>query len=121
MKYCSKCGNEIFDDTVICPHCGCYTDDMCKNKKNSEYKTTAMVFMIVRCAIVFIISIATFITDGFIVGARWFLPLLWCVPMTIVYSLKTSDGEEVGLCFKILSLIFVSVVAGIVMLCDKTE
>ena len=23
MKYCSKCGQEINDDAVICVHCGC--------------------------------------------------------------------------------------------------
>ena len=26
MKYCSKCGKEIFDETVVCPHCGCATN-----------------------------------------------------------------------------------------------
>lgn len=28
MKYCSKCGNELFDEAVICPKCGCATDDV---------------------------------------------------------------------------------------------
>lgn len=23
MKYCSKCGQEVHDDAVVCPHCGC--------------------------------------------------------------------------------------------------
>ena len=23
MKYCTKCGNELMEDAVICPHCGC--------------------------------------------------------------------------------------------------
>lgn len=23
MKYCNKCGKEIMDEAVICPHCGC--------------------------------------------------------------------------------------------------
>lgn len=26
MKYCSKCGKELFDEAVICPGCGCKTD-----------------------------------------------------------------------------------------------
>lgn len=25
MKFCSKCGKEILDEAVICPHCGCAT------------------------------------------------------------------------------------------------
>lgn len=23
MKFCTKCGKELFDEAVICPHCGC--------------------------------------------------------------------------------------------------
>ena len=23
MKFCSKCGKEIVDEAVVCPHCGC--------------------------------------------------------------------------------------------------
>ena len=23
MKFCSKCGKEILEEAVICPHCGC--------------------------------------------------------------------------------------------------
>ena len=23
MKFCTKCGKEIFEEAVICPHCGC--------------------------------------------------------------------------------------------------
>ena len=23
MKYCSKCGNEVVDEAVMCPKCGC--------------------------------------------------------------------------------------------------
>lgn len=26
MKYCSKCGNELLDEAVICPKCGCATE-----------------------------------------------------------------------------------------------
>jgi len=28
MKFCSKCGNELFDEAVICPKCGCATGDL---------------------------------------------------------------------------------------------
>lgn len=23
MKYCEKCGNELFDEAIMCPKCGC--------------------------------------------------------------------------------------------------
>ena len=26
MKYCTKCGKELFDEAVICPGCGCPTE-----------------------------------------------------------------------------------------------
>lgn len=32
MKYCSKCGNELHDDAVICPKCGCPIE-------NNQHKT----------------------------------------------------------------------------------
>jgi len=28
MKFCSKCGKEILEDAVICPHCGCAVGKM---------------------------------------------------------------------------------------------
>lgn len=32
MKFCYKCGKELLDDAVLCPHCGCMVND---NKNNS--------------------------------------------------------------------------------------
>lgn len=32
MKYCSKCGNELHDEAVICPKCGCPIE-------NTQHKT----------------------------------------------------------------------------------
>ena len=26
MKYCTKCGKELIDEAVVCPHCGCATE-----------------------------------------------------------------------------------------------
>lgn len=37
MKYCSKCGKEILDEAVICPHCGCAADN---RKLDREEKIT---------------------------------------------------------------------------------
>ena len=27
MKFCSKCGKEVVDEAVICPNCGCSTEN----------------------------------------------------------------------------------------------
>ena len=53
-----------------------------------------------------------------IIGGFAILPLAWCIPMLITYSGKVKRGEKVGTAFKICSLIFVNVFAGIYMLCD---
>lgn len=27
MKFCSKCGNQLVDEAVVCPNCGCAASD----------------------------------------------------------------------------------------------
>lgn len=41
MKYCSKCGNEVDDEAVICPKCGCAIGD---NKVAATGKNDAPSF-----------------------------------------------------------------------------
>ncbi|HPG91809.1 MAG TPA: hypothetical protein PK675_00180 [Clostridia bacterium] len=33
MKYCEKCGSEMYDDAVICTNCGCSTKKIAKEGK----------------------------------------------------------------------------------------
>lgn len=73
------------------------------SSKHSGLMTAAKVFMILR-----------------IVTSVWcVLPLLWCIPMTVYCFNKTKKGESVSTGFKIASLIFVTLLGGIFMLCDK--
>lgn len=105
MKYCTKCGNELVDDAVVCTKCGCATDPnmfISKNKK-SELSTVAKIFMIISTVIM-----------GF-----YLIPLAWCIPMTISYSNKVKNGENISNGFKVCCLLFVSVISGIIMLCDN--
>ena len=41
MKYCVKCGNELHDEAVICPKCGCAVEDIfygaMKKQKKAPY------------------------------------------------------------------------------------
>ena len=105
--YCSNCGNEINEQAVICPNCGVPTgnyEKFSKQTKNTSDRGASKAFMILAC----IFSIA------------WLLiPLAWCLPMTIVYFKKVNRGEDVGTGFKVCTLLFVSTIAGILMLCDK--
>ena len=36
MKYCVHCGNELLDDAVICPKCGCRVPNIKEEKKEDE-------------------------------------------------------------------------------------
>lgn len=110
MKYCSHCGSEIFDEAVICPHCGCSVQETIKatpvNNTSSEKNTIrliAKVFMILGC-----------------ISVGWTLiPLIWCIPMTVKYWKACDNGEDVSTAFKICSLLFVNLIAGILMLAEE--
>lgn len=106
--YCVKCGAEINDEAVICPKCGCYTNQVKTKKQNNTaqpttLQTIAKVFMILGC----------------IFNAFWIISLVWTIPMTTSYTSKINSGESVGVGFKICSLLFVNLIAGILMLCDN--
>ena len=110
MKYCSKCGKELVDDAVICTGCGRALEAMApvaeeKNVKLSGLQIAAKVFMIL----------------GTIYMGFFLLPLAWCLPMTISYCRKIKAGEPIGVGFKICSLLFVSLLGGIFMLCDNDK
>ena len=71
MKICSKCGNEIHDDAVICVHCGCLVGELVvkKEKKVKEPKEESALlafflgllsfFCPILGLIIFIISVIT--------------------------------------------------------------
>ena len=45
MKYCQKCGNEIMDEAVICPKCGCATGALeSKKAENTGLITAGLIF-----------------------------------------------------------------------------
>lgn len=47
---CKKCGNEIFDEAVICPHCGCETEN---NKKDvNDSVNGGLIFLAILIPIV---------------------------------------------------------------------
>ena len=108
MKYCTKCGNELMDEAVICPKCGCATgyQSLVSNepeKTPSGLKIAAKILMIV----------------GTVCMGLYIIPLAWCLPMTISYCNKIKRGEKISTGFKICTLLFVSLVGGILMLCDQ--
>ena len=105
--FCTNCGNELNDQAVICPNCGIptanykgYSKGGCANKNYNLIK----IFLIISC----ICSIFSFL-----------IPLAWCLPLTISYCRKVERGEEITVGFKVCILIFVSLISGVLMLCDE--
>ena len=130
MKYCTYCGKQLVDEAAFCASCGraigtthdticdqqgtSAKEIQCQNtqlnstthdrQETSALKTIAKVFMIIGC-------IAT--------AGYFLIPLCWTIPMTVHYFNAVKNNKCVGTGFKVCTLIFVSLIAGIIMLCDK--
>ena len=74
-------------------------------QKESGMKTAAKVFMIIGTVAMGV--------------AGYLIPLAWCIPMTVSYFKKVKTGQPISTGFKVCSLLFVSLVGGILMLCDN--
>jgi len=74
-------------------------------RRESGLTTAAKVLMIIG-------TVSTSLT--------WFLiPLAWCIPMTVSYFKKVKYNQPISTGFKVCSLLFVSLIGGILMLCDN--
>ena len=104
MKYCTHCGAEMLDDAVVCVKCGCSSDAQAKATDNdNNMRLLVKIFIIIGC---------------FSIG--WALiPLAWCIPMPVSTFKKLDAGEKLSTGFKVCSLIFVNLIAGIIMLCSE--
>ena len=50
MKYCQKCGNELVDEAVVCPGCGCAVEQPKKgNGGNDGLAIASKIFLILGC------------------------------------------------------------------------
>ena len=112
-KYCTKCGAEMLEEAVVCVKCGCMTQETprayagTKEKKSDGLVTAAKILMIIGTVYTSLLT--------FCVG------LAWCLPMTLSYFNKVKQGIPVTTGFKVCSLLFVNMVAGILMLCDNDQ
>lgn len=106
MKYCQHCGAQLMDEAVICPSCGCAVESrQAKAETSSMLKLIAKIFMILGC-----------ISTGWCI-----IPLIWTIPMTVHYWKSVENRTPVSTGFKICSLLFVNLIAGILMLCDNED
>ena len=147
MKYCHRCGTELTDESAYCNKCGAwqyvetqqdthYQQANFNQPQQKEYKHQKVFevinkvlmiyhssqFAIVALLALFFTVMALVLPDPTAWPATimlWFLtlPLAWMIPMTVHYFKKTMAGEPTTLTFKICTLLFVSLLAGIFMLC----
>ena len=106
MKYCQKCGKEIVDEAVVCPNCGCSVEEKKKEDGgNDGLAVASKIFLILGC-----------------IAQDWMLvPLAWCLPITISICKKLKANEPIGTGHKVCSLLFVSLIGGILLLCRSDE
>lgn len=112
MKFCTHCGTQLLDEAVVCPNCGCAAEQAVTNawavnsETSSTLKLIAKIFMVIGC-----------ISAAFV----FLIPLCWTIPMTVHYWKAVETRQHVGTGFKVCSLLFVSLVAGVLMLCDNQD
>lgn len=61
MKFCEKCGKELFDEAVICPGCGCpaqATECTIPKKPREKMKKKTKILIIVSAIVAFLILVA---------------------------------------------------------------
>ena len=106
MKYCNNCGEPLEDSAYVCSNCGCSVPSAGRPvRKDDTLETVIKVFMIIGC-----------------VSVGWaIIPLAWCIPMTVSVFKKLNAGLPISTGLKVCSLLFVSLVAGICMLCMKDD
>ncbi|MFA6874510.1 MAG: zinc-ribbon domain-containing protein [Bacilli bacterium] len=110
MKYCSHCGAELLDDAVVCPKCGCAVNNATVKEATTESVKSeedtlgmvAKVFLLISC-----------ICMGFCI-----IPLAWCIPITVSIWHSLDEKRPISVGTKVCALIFVSQIAGILLLCD---
>lgn len=102
MSYCKKCGSNLNDGDTFCSNCGTQINEQ---PKSNALLTVAKVFIIIGCVLTSLY--------GFII------PLAWCLPMTLKLCKKINNGENISTGFKVCTLLFVSAVGGILLLCDS--
>ena len=110
---CGNCGMHLPENSNFCTNCGCsfaanyyqqgYT--YAQPKEPAPILYVAKVFMII----------------GIIIEALFLPSLFWTIPMLKSYNRKLEIGEPVSTGFKVCTLLFVSTIAGILMLCDHSD
>ncbi len=50
MKYCQKCGQQLRDEAVVCPGCGCAVNDSVGKNNTKQTESTGLATAALVCA-----------------------------------------------------------------------
>lgn len=131
--YCKNCGSELANGAEYCANCGkkvTRTAETSNTSTNDTNKKTslhicAFVFMVLSIFSVCISAITIWASNVYLENTSYMLfctliPLAWIIPMTIkVYKAKSTTKLSMG--FKVCTLLFVSLIAGILLICDSNN
>ena len=147
MKYCIHCGAELPAEASFCSACGKpqkqtnefqyapQSPQVTKPKNPDTLGKVGLAFNIVSivliaisalCYVFVCVDLANAI-DGYLTGSFYLwtafllVPIIWCIPMTVILAKKLKNNKPIGVGFKVCTLIFVSLVSGIVLLCRKED
>ena len=80
-------------------------------QSNSASQTSDLIKLLIKA----------FMVVGCVTFGWLIIPLFWCIPMTVKAFRCIDSGEPMSLGFKICSLLFVNMIAGVCMLCINDE
>lgn len=101
MKYCSKCGNELLDEAVICPKCGCPVPDMKTPRQGSKKGIVFGTILTVWSGMLALVAGAAFI--GYASNGEFHasnLALLIISLVLIFIGVSLIRGKKIGVPFK---------------------
>lgn len=94
---------------------------MANSDYNSGKASAVKFFMVLSCIASVVGGIAAIAVENVTGGVIMLVSLVWTIPMTIYASRRLNAHQYIGAGFKICTLLFHNLIAGIILLCMKTE
>lgn len=139
-RFCVYCGKELGEDAEICMGCGCRVNNAQIKKKTAKSNDSSIVqsksikvangfmilsivlsiiFSLICSAVVLILSYMTDFAKSIYLAISVFfvLNLAWKIPMYVHFKKSISNNIPVGAGFKVCTLLFFDVIAGILLFC----
>ena len=141
-KFCNYCGAEVFKDAVVCPTCGCQLAGRSGNVLQIIIKSLMVMSGVAALFAAIVMLVLALIDANFAkiciedadyefyellsrifisMFVAFALSLAWIIPMTVHYFKATKRNQAVGTAFKVCTLLFVNLIAGILLFFDANN